>query len=917
MTLRFKTTMRKLVISTSILLTIAFMVLGCNSGSSGGGGTHTVTISGLSPMSGAVGTAVTISGANFGSSQGTSTVTFNGTAGTPTSWSASSIVVPVPSGATTGAVVVTVGGVASNALTFTVGSTPSISSLNPTSGAVATSVTIAGTNFGASQGSSTVAFNGTAGAPTSWSATSIVVPVPSGATTGNVVVTVGGVASNGVTFTVNANAPSITSLNPTSGTVGTSVTITGTNFGASQGSSTVTFNGTAATPTGWSATSIVVPVPSAATTGNVVVTVGGVASNGVAFTLASGPSITSLNPTSGAVGSSLTIAGTNFGASQGSSTVTFNGTAGTPTSWSATSIAIVVPSGATTGNVVVTVGGVASNGVNFSVTPHIASLNPTSGSVGTSVTITGTGFGTSQGSSTVSFNGTTGGPTSWSATSIVVPAPGGATTGNVVVTVGGVASNGVTFTVGTPTITTLSPTSGPVGTSVTISGANFGSSQGSSTVTFNGTSATPTSWGATSIVVPVPSGATSGNVVVTVNGVASNGVTFTVTSAGPTISGLSQNSGAVGTSITITGTNFGASQGTSTVTFNGTPGSPSSWSATSITVAVPSGATTGNVVVTVGGVASNGVNFTVGTGSAPSIINLSPNAGPSGTPVTITGVNFGSSQGSSTVTFNGTNARATSWTATSILVTVPSGATTGNVEVTVGGIASNGLEFTVGSGTAPSFTLIQHPQTLGSTCSTTVANCTLSVAPTGSGHFGVVMITLLSASNTWVTAVTDNQGGSWTVPGNTGSGGCYQFAGPYGTTGCAYNLTLPAGVTSITATWSSVVPEGARMDFREYSYTGGSVALDNIGTFADPTNPVTTIVGVTPVLSGSNDVIIQSFASGSGAATAVTTYADANIGVSYFGSADLLNTTTTVAPTFTICCANTVYAAIYIAFRIN
>jgi len=61
------------------------------------------------------------------------------------------------------------------------------------------------------------------------------------------------------------------------------VTITGTNFGAVQGTSTVTFNGTAAAPTSWSTTSIVAPVPSAATTGNVVVTTGGVASNGVTF----------------------------------------------------------------------------------------------------------------------------------------------------------------------------------------------------------------------------------------------------------------------------------------------------------------------------------------------------------------------------------------------------------------------------------------------------------------------------------------------------------------------------------------------------------------------------------------------------------------------------------------------------------
>src|SRR6266849_2500845 len=43
----------------------------------------------------------------------------------------------------------------------------------------------------------------------------------------------------------------------------------------------------------------------------------------------------------------------------------------------------------------------------------------------------------------------------------------------------------------TPSITNLSPSSGLVGTSVTISGSNFGTTQGTSTVKFNGTSATP------------------------------------------------------------------------------------------------------------------------------------------------------------------------------------------------------------------------------------------------------------------------------------------------------------------------------------------------------------------------------------------------------------------------------------------
>src|SRR5206468_7391378 len=124
---------------------------------------------------------------------------------------------------------------------------------------------------------------------------------------------------------------------PTSGPSGTPVTIAGTGFGATQGTSTVTFNGTAATPTSWSATSIVVPVPAGATTGTVVVTVGGLASNGSAFTVTVAPTITSLSPTSGQMATAVTIAGTGFGATKGASTVTFNGVAATPTTWSATS----------------------------------------------------------------------------------------------------------------------------------------------------------------------------------------------------------------------------------------------------------------------------------------------------------------------------------------------------------------------------------------------------------------------------------------------------------------------------------------------------------------------------------------------------------------------------------------------------
>ena len=487
-------------------------------------------------------------------------------------------------------------------------------------------------------------------------------------------------------------APSITSLSPTSGPVNTSVTITGTNFGSTQGTSTVTFNGTSATPTSWSATSIVVPVPKTATTGNVVVTVGGLASNGLNFTVA--PAITGLSPSSGPPGTSVTISGTTFGDSQGTSTVTFNGTTASATSWKAGSIVATVPNGATTGNVVVTVSGQASGGVTFTISPYIATLSATTGTVGTSITITGSGFGATQGTSTVTFNGTAATPSSWGATSIAVPVPSAATSGSVVVNVSSVASNGAQFVV-TPSISSLSPTQGTAGTAVTIAGTGFGATQGSSTVSFNGTSATPTSWSASSIAVAVPTGATTGNVVVTVASATSNGVSFTVGgSPAPIISSISPTSGSVGAAVTISGSNFGATQGT--VQFNGTSATITSWGTSSIGARVPSGATSGNVVVTTAsGVVSNpaGSSFIVQL----QISTVVPDPAPIGSTITINGQGFGNTQGSSTVTIGSMTVSPSSWNNAQIQIPITSATTSGNVVVTVSGVASNPVLFAVGS----------------------------------------------------------------------------------------------------------------------------------------------------------------------------------------------------------------------------
>ena len=78
-----------------------------------------------------------------------------------------------------------------------------------------------------------------------------------------------------------------------------------------------------------------------------------------------------------------------------------------------------------------------------------------------------------------------------------------------------------------PTITSLSPASGPVGTSVTLTGTNL---NGVLQVSFNGSLvSTFTSNTATQLVVAVPAGATSGPVTVTTPAGTSNALTFTIT----------------------------------------------------------------------------------------------------------------------------------------------------------------------------------------------------------------------------------------------------------------------------------------------------------------------------------------------------------------------------------------------------
>jgi hypothetical protein len=169
-----------------------------------------------------------------------------------------------------------------------------------------------------------------------------------------------------------------------------------------------------------------------------------------------------------------------------------------------------------------------------------------------------------------------------------------------VTTAGGTATltSGYTF-VPAPTITSISPASGPLvgGQTVTISGTNLAGAS----VTFGGAAATIVANSGTSITITTPAGtAGAANVVVTTAGgtaTLTSGYTFV---PAPTITAIAPTSGPStgGQTVTITGTNLSGA----TVTFGGAPATVTSNSGTSITVATPRGAAgAANVVVTTAG----------------------------------------------------------------------------------------------------------------------------------------------------------------------------------------------------------------------------------------------------------------------------------------------------------------------------
>jgi uncharacterized repeat protein (TIGR03803 family) len=149
---------------------------------------------------------------------------------------------------------------------------------------------------------------------------------------------------------------------------------------------------------------------------------------------------------------------------------------------------------------------------------------PASGKEGAKIGILGQGFSSS---SVVKFGGTKATTIVLSGTTfITATVPAGALTGSVKVTTGTTTlTSAKTFKV-LPTITSFTPASGPVGTSVTITGTGL---QQATRVTFEGKSATFTVISDSEVTAEVPTGAATGKIAVTTKGgSATSATSFTV-----------------------------------------------------------------------------------------------------------------------------------------------------------------------------------------------------------------------------------------------------------------------------------------------------------------------------------------------------------------------------------------------------
>jgi cysteine-rich repeat protein len=274
---------------------------------------------------------------------------------------------------------------------------------------------------------------------------------------------------------------------------------------------------------------------------------------------------------------------------------------------------------------------------------------------------------------------------------------------------GVLGSSLVTVDMDIPRIDSISPDNGMINenlkTYVTIHGANFGDTQGSTLILVGGEEVSiadcDAAWSDTQIVVEMPASTQTGDTIQIIKtGGDDESNPFTVNSIiRPALCSIDPVYGTDNTSVTLTGYNFGDTQNDGMVFFDQIGvNTINSWSNTMIKTRVPNGTGTGPVVVNILGNDSNSVIFSM----EPYITSLQPDNGSVNSYTTINGGNFGEDQGDGYVMMGNQRAYlapcSNSWGNTKIIIQVPEGLSLGNKDVQVVthyGIPSNTVDYDV------------------------------------------------------------------------------------------------------------------------------------------------------------------------------------------------------------------------------
>ncbi len=397
-----------------------------------------------------------------------------------------------------------------------------------------------------------------------------------------------------------------------------------------------------------------------------------------------------------------------------------------------------------------------SIGSNAAPAPVITGVSATTGSIGSQLTITGTGFGTAQNGSLVMLNGATVPINSWSSTSIVITIPTGATSGNLIVSVAPSMndSNPVFFTVTSQPLPTswLDGDVGAVGVTGTATYANATFTVAGAGL---GTFSTPDGFhfvyqplsGDGTIVARVVSvqGGSSPQVGVmireTLDSSAANAFTFnyssaiwmserTTTGGSPTYQTGASATLPYWVKLVRSGSSFSGYSSYNGVTWTqvGTSQTISMAQTVYIGLAVTSRSTTALTTATF-----DNVSISSAVAPAPVITNVSATTGSIGSQIVMSGTGFGATQNGSVVTLSNVPVTINSWQGSSILITIPSGAASGYLVVSVAPSMnnSNPVFFTVTSQPLTSSWLDQDMGQVGVAGSATYANGTFTVKASG------------------------------------------------------------------------------------------------------------------------------------------------------------------------------------------